>query len=297
MPLRDFLLLVFVCLIWASNNIVSKYVVAHLAVPPLFYAAVRFAVVALAVFPWLRPMPRPRWRLVTVALLMGACNFALLFIGLKTATPSAAAVVLQLAVPITVLLSRVMLNERLDRRRAIGVALTFGGALAVIWDPLGFRISVGLLYVAAATFLGALGAVMMKQMPGVRPLQFQAWVGFASFWPMAALTAGLEPGALQTTLAVGWPFVAAVLFSGLVVSVLAHTVFYWLILRHEANLLSPLTLMTPLATIGLGVLIFRDPFGPRMVLGAAVALTGVLVIALRPGQLHAAVQALRSRIG
>jgi drug/metabolite transporter (DMT)-like permease len=295
MPLRDFLLLVFVCLTWAANNIVSKYVVAELAVPPLFYAAVRFAVVALAVFPWLRPMPRPRWRLVTVALLMGACNFALLFVGLRTAAPSAAAVVAQLGVPSTVLLSRVMLGERLGHRRAVGVALTFAGAMAVMWDPHGFRLSTGLLYVAAATFLGSLGAVMMKQMEGVRPLQFQAWVGFTSFWPMAVLSAGLEPEAAQAALAAGGPFVAAVLFSGLMVSVVAHTSYYGLILRYEANLLSPLTLMTPLATIGLGVLLLGDPFGLRMALGAAVALTGVLIIALRPGQFLLSLRAWQGR--
>lgn len=295
MPLRDFLLLVFVCLTWAVNNIVSKFVVAQLAVPPLFYAAVRFAVVLLAVFPWLRPMPRPRWRLIAVALLMGACNFALLFIGLKTATPSAAAVVVQLGVPITVLLSRVLLGERLGHRRAVGAALTFGGAMAVMWDPHGFRLSTGLLYVVAATFLGSLGAVMMKQLEGVRPLQLQAWVGFASFWPMAALSAGLEPDAVSAALAAGGPFAAAVLFSGLVVSVVAHTLYYSLILRYAANLLSPLTLMTPLATIGLGVLLFHDPFGPRMALGATVALTGVLVVALRPGQSLPAPRAWLSR--
>ena len=51
MALRDFALLVFVCLLWATNNIVSKYVVAYLHAPPLFYAAVRFIIVAAAVFP------------------------------------------------------------------------------------------------------------------------------------------------------------------------------------------------------------------------------------------------------
>ena len=51
MSLRDFGLLALVCLVWASNNIVSKYVVSHLDVPPLFYAAVRFAIVALAACP------------------------------------------------------------------------------------------------------------------------------------------------------------------------------------------------------------------------------------------------------
>lgn len=295
MSVRDFGALALICLIWASNNIVSKYVVSGLSVPPMFYAAVRFAVVTLAVSPWLLPMPRPRWRLVIVALLMGGGNFALLFIGLKTATPSAAAVVGQLGVPITTLLSMLMLDEKIRWRRGIGIALTFVGAMTVMWDPHGFRVSTGLLFVVAAALLGSLGAVMMKQMDGVKPLQFQAWVGFASFWPLAALSAWLEPGQVGAGLAAGWTLVGAVLYSGLVVSVVAHTIYYALIQRYEANLISPLTLMTPLATIGLGVLILHDPFGPRMAVGTVVALAGVLVIALRRNQVAPLLLALRGR--
>lgn len=295
MALRDFALIVLVCLIWASNNIISKFVVADLAVPPLFYAAVRFALVALITLPWLLPMPRPRWRLLVVALLMGGGNFALLFIGLQTATASAAAVVIQLGVPITTVLSMVMLGEQVRWRRGIGITLTLSGALLVMWDPGGFVVSTGLLFVVAAAFLGSLGAVMMKQMGGVRPLQFQAWVGFASFWPLAALSLWLEPGQVQAGISAGWPFLAAVVFSAVVVSVAAHTAYYGLIQRYEANLISPLTLMTPLATIALGVLIMSDPFGPRMAVGTAVALAGVLIIALRPNQVAPLLLAWRNR--
>ncbi|MFP5447871.1 MAG: DMT family transporter [Alphaproteobacteria bacterium] len=295
MALRDFALIVLVCLIWASNNIISKFVVADLAVPPLFYAAVRFALVSLITLPWLLPMPRPRWRLLVVALLMGGGNFALLFIGLQTATASAAAVVIQLGVPITTVLSMVMLGEQVRWRRGIGITLTLSGALLVMWDPGGFVVSTGLLFVVAAAFLGSLGAVMMKQMGGVRPLQFQAWVGFASVWPLAALSIFLEPGQVQAGLAAGWPFLAAVVFSAVVVSVAAHTAYYGLIQRYEANLISPLTLMTPLATIALGVAIMSDPFGPRMAIGTAVALAGVLIIALRPNQVAPLLLAWRNR--
>jgi O-acetylserine/cysteine efflux transporter len=295
MSLRDFGLLVLVCLVWASNNIVSKYVVSHLGLPPLFYAAVRFGLVAVATAPWLWPMPRPRWRLVVVALLMGGGNFALLFVGLKTSTPSAAAVISQLGVPMTTLLSMGMLGEKIHWRRALGIGLTFAGALAVMYDPDGFSISRGLLYVVAAAFAGSLGAVMMKQIEGVKPLQFQAWVGFASFWPLAILSAVLERGQLGEGLAAGWPFFAAVLYSGLVVSVGAHTIYYFLIGRYEANLISPLTLMTPLATIALGVAILHDPFGVRMALGAAIALSGVLIIALRRNQVMPLLLAIRNR--
>ncbi|MCG9915093.1 MAG: DMT family transporter [Phenylobacterium sp.] len=295
MALRDFALIVLICLIWATNNIVSKYVVADLAVPPLFYAAVRFALVGLITLPWLLPMPRPRWRLLVVALLMGGGNFALLFIGLQTATASAAAVVIQLGVPITTLLSMLMLGEKVRWRRGIGISLTLSGALLVMWDPGGFVVSSGLLFVVAAAFLGSLGAVMMKQMDGVRPLQFQAWVGFASFWPLAGLSLWLEPGQVQAGMAGGWPFVIAVVFSAVIVSVAAHTAYYGLIQRYEANLISPLTLMTPLATIALGVLIMSDPFGPRMAIGTAVALAGVLIIALRPNQVAPLLLAWRNR--
>ncbi len=76
---------------------------------------------------------------------------------------------------------------------------------------------------------------MMKQIEGVKPLQFQAWVGFVSVWPLAALSAWLEPGQVQTALHAGWPFAAAALYSALLVSVFAHTIYYLLIGRYEAN--------------------------------------------------------------
>ena len=236
-----------------------------------------------------------RWRLIVVAILMGGGNFALVFLALKTSTPSAVAVVGQLGVPITTLLSMVMLGEKIHWRRGVGIALTFVGVMAVMWDPRGFSISTGLLYVVGSAVAASLGAVMMKQIEGVKPLQFQAWVGFASFWPLLALTALLEPGQVQVGIDAGWPFVAAVLYSGLVVSVGAHTAYYLLIGRYEANLISPLTLMTPLATIALGVAIFDDPFGVRMVAGSAIALTGVLIIALRRNRVMPLLLAIRDR--
>ena len=295
MSFRDFAILAFVCVVWAMNNIVSKFVVTHLGVPPMFYAAMRFAVVSIAVFPWLRDMPRPRWRLVTVGLLMGGGTFSLVFMGLKTASPSAVAIVSQLGVPMTTLLSFFMLGERLTGRRLAGIGLTLAGVLLVMWDPSGFKISAGLLFVVAASAFSSLGAVMMKQMQGVKPLQFQAWVGVSSLIPTLALSILTEPGQVHAALAAGWPFLGAVLFSGLLVSVLAHTLYYGLIQRYEATLISPLTLMTPLATIALGVAITHDVFGVRMALGTALALAGVLVIALRRNQLIALALAFRGR--
>ncbi len=280
MSLRDFLLLVAICLAWAVNNVVSKVVVAEWHVPPLTYAALRFAIVLMATLPWLLPMPRPAWRIVLVGLLMGGGTFALLFIGLKTVSPSEAAIVSQAGVPITTLLSIVMLGERIHWRRALGITLTLVGVLLVVWQP-GFSISAGMLLVLAAAFAGSLGAVLMKQMDEVAPLRFQAWVGMASFVLLAPLAVAGEQAEWHRVVEAGWGFIAALVFSALVVSVMAHTAFYMLIKRYEANLLSPLTLITPLATIGLGVMITGDRLDTLMIVGSAIALLGVLIVAVR----------------
>lgn len=280
MNLRDFLLLVAVCLVWAGNNIISKVVVSDWQVPPLLYAAVRFALVALVTLPWLRPIPRPAWRIVAVGLLMGGGSFALLFMALRTVSPSAAAVVGQAGVPITTVLSILILGERIHWRRALGITMTLVGVLVVVWQP-GLTISAGLLLVLASAASASLGAVMMKQMGDIAPLRFQAWVGMSSALLLAPLALMLETPDWALIAAAGWPLAAAVIFSAIVVSVGAHTLYYGLIARYEANLISPLTLITPLATIAMGIAITNDKLDMRMIVGSAIALTGVLIVAVR----------------
>lgn len=281
MRVRDFLLLGLVCLVWAFNNVLSKIIVTDWAIPPLFYVTLRFSVVALLMLPWLLPMPRPAWRIAAIALTLGGGSFALLFVGLRTTSPSAAAIVLQLGVPFTVLLSILLLGERIHWRRGLGIALTLAGVLIVSWGPHGLSLSSGLWFVGASAFAGAAGAVLMKQVEGVKPFRFQAWVGLISATVLGFMSFLLEDGQWSAAGAAGWPFVAAVLFTAIIVSIGAHSIYYHLIGRYEANLIAPLTLMTPLGTIALGVLIIRDHFDLRMGIGAALAMLGVLIVALR----------------
>ncbi|MFN9375481.1 MAG: EamA family transporter, partial [Novosphingobium sp.] len=160
------------------------------------------------------------------------------------------------------------------------ITLTLIGVLVVVWEP-GFAISAGLLLVLAGAASGSLGAVLMKQMGEIAPLRLQAWVGMTSTLLLVPLSLLLETPDWGQIASVGWSFVAALVFSALVVSVGAHTLFYVLIARYEANLIAPLTLITPLATIAMGVVITNDQLDTQMIVGSAIALTGVLIVALR----------------
>lgn len=297
MTLRDFSLILLVCFLWAMHTVVSKVVVSGMEIPPLYYAAVRYGIVAALAFPWLLPTPRPQWRILLVGFLMGGGGFALFFLGIKTATPSSAAVVSQLGLPITVLLSAAMLRERIDWKRALGIAVTFVGGILVMWDPSsGLPISGGLVLILGSAFAGSLASVMMKQMEGVRPLQFQAWVGFSSVMPLTFLTAGLETDQLTRAVEAGWAFLAALLFSALIVSLVAHTLYYGLLVKYPANLIAPLMIMSPIMTVGLGIAATGDPFDLRMAVGTGIALCGVMIITLRGNPITLLARFLHDRL-
>lgn len=281
MRARDFLLMVLICIVWAYNNVVSKIVVGEWHVPPLAFASIRFLIVSAVTLPWLMPVPKQFGRVAAVALLMGGINFALLFAGLKTVSPSVTAVVIQAGVPFTTLLSVLMLNEHVSWRRGVGIALTLIGILLVLWRPGAFDLGWGTLFILASAFGASLGSVMMKQLDDFEPLHFQAWVGTLSF-PVVGLGSALaEHGQWQAMAAAGWPFVAALGYAALLVSVFAHTAYYGQIRRYDANLVVPLTLMNPLFTFGFGIVFTGDRFDLRMAIGALLALLGVLAIALR----------------
>ncbi len=296
MALRDFFLMILVCLLWAAHTVVSKIVVSGMDIPPLFYAAIRYGIVAAVTLPWLLPAPRPTWRILLIGFLMGGGGFALFFLGIRTASPSSAGIVSQLAIPIMALLSVAMLGERVYWKRGLGIALTFIGGVIVMWNPgTGLPVSGGLLLIVGSAFAGSLAAVMMKQMDGVRPMQFQAWVGLASVVPLTFMTAGFEIDQLAHASRGGWGFLAALLFSALVVSLLAHTVYYGLIAKYPANLIAPLTIMNPLLTVALGIVITGDEFDGRMALGTGIALSGILMITVRRSHIMPLAALVRDR--
>lgn len=283
MPFRSFLLLAIICLVWALNVVVSKLVVDDLAVQPMFYAALRALVVGVVLLPWLRPIPDNFLRVAFVTLALSGASFALLFLGLRYASPASAAVVNLTGAPLTLMFAILILREEIGWRRGLGIAFALAGVGIAIASPSAWDGSFGLIFVAASAALGALGSVLLKRID-LSPLRLQAWAGATSAAMLFPVSFATESGQLASTLAAGWPFLAALVFSSLVVSVYAHTAYFRMLQQYDANLIAPLTLMTPIFTIIAGAAITGDDVGPYLVLGALVAGAGVLIILVRPSR-------------
>jgi O-acetylserine/cysteine efflux transporter len=295
MPVRDVSLLVLLCVIWAANVIVSRIVVTDMAIPPLFYAAMRSLVVVAVLFPWLKWPGKGWWRVALVTTSVSGGGFALLFVGLQDATPSSSAIVQLSGAPITVLLAILILKERVRWRRGIGICMALCGVLVAVASPAGWENSSGLLFVFAGAFVGALGSVYLKTID-LSALQLMAWAGFFSTLLFFPLSLWLESGQSTNSMAAPWRLAGALLFSGLVVSVFAHTVYFHILQRNEAGIVAPITLLTPIFTIMMGAGITGDEVGPLMLAGATLAVGGVLVIAVRPSSTFFKGLLVRTRI-
>lgn len=277
----SFGILMLVNLAWGLNVVVSKIAVDDLGVPPLFYALARSIIVVLVLAPLLRPVPRDLARVLAVGFAITGGSFALFYLGLLSASPAAAGVVTLSGAPLTVLFAIIFLGERVRWRRALGIALAFGGVLIAVTGPNALEASGGLALIFASAVAGALGSVFVKRLD-ISSVRLQAWAAVASIGVLMPLSIGLESGQLNSLTRAPWETAACLAFAGLIVSVGAHTAFFWLLQRHDANQIVPLTLLAPLLTVALGAWLTNDEVGPRLLLGAAVALTGAAIILLRP---------------
>lgn len=288
MSARHFLLLVGVCLIWGLNFIVAKWSLSGTPVivegfegaPPLFFAFIRFALLYAVLGPFLRPIPKKMGLVIGAGLTMGAVQFALLFIGLRFATPSTVAIIVQLAVPFTTILSIIFLSEKVGWVRSIGMGLAFVGASLVVFKPAEFSFTLGLLAAVGGALAAGAGSIFVKRLD-MPVMSVQAWIGLISWPPLLIASMIFESDQISASLAGGWWFFASLVFTVVAVNILGHGGFYFLLRRYDASLVAPLTLMAPLVGVILGVLVLGDPVTWQLVLGGALALAVVAVVAAR----------------
>jgi O-acetylserine/cysteine efflux transporter len=278
---RDLVLLVGITGIWGINLITSKIGVDE--IPPILFTFLRFAIVAIVLTPLLRIQPGQMSAVVVASLLSGALHFALYLAALRRASNvSSVAIASQLGVPFATLLSVALLGEQVRWRRWTGIALSFIGVAIMGFDPqIGQRWE-SLALVVASAFLGALGLIAVKKLRGFSPLELLAWTAWISL-PLLLLTSlrAEQPDFVQLAQDVSWQAWASLGFAAVGASLIAHTGYFHLVQKYPVTSVAPLTTLSPVFSVILGVVLLGDQLTDRIVIGGVCTLVGVLIITLR----------------
>lgn len=277
---HHFAFLVLVNFTFALALVVVKVAMGDM--PPLLFTGLRFFLLAIVLIPFLEWHSGQMRDIVIVAMGAGGIQFSLFYSGIYIADDLSSVVVAsQLGVPFTTLLSMVLLGEYVGWRRWIGMAFAFGGVMIFMFDPRVFGYLDGMLFGIGAALISAVTVIVMRRLKDVPVFQLQAWIAMLS-WPLLfPLSLAIEGDMSVALVNAGWESWAGVVFAAFISNLVAHAGLYYLIQRYEVSLISPLTLMTPIFAIILGVTLLSDELTARMLFGGAVALFGVLIVSLR----------------
>lgn len=276
----DLLQLISIAVIWGVNNILAKIAVD--ALPAMMTVAVRFVFV-LAVLIWfIRMPPRAMWRPFALMLLfVGPLHFGIQYAGLKVATDIAPMVVaMQLWAPASVVFAALLLKEVVSPLRWAGVIVAFLGTASMTFDPAVFAQGGALFLVALASVSYGLGAVLVRKLAGMNVWATQAWIALAIVPTMVGASLAFETGQVAAAQSAHWIVWAALIFGGLVSSIVANAFLFSLVQKYEVSRTTPYLLMTPVISFTLAALVLHNQITPQILFGAALTIGGVLLVAI-----------------
>ena len=278
---RDLVLVTVVCLAWAGNFLTSK--LALLEFPPLLFTALRLCLLAVMLAPFIKAPPRGQWpRLAAVAICNGVLHFGLSFWSLSlSATLASPAIVMQSYVPMAALLAWWWLGERVHWKTGTAIGLSFVGVLVLGFDPTVLDSPAALLLMLVSAFFLAIGTVLMRGLRGMDLFSQQGWTAVIGVAPLLLASWLIEPHPVEEIAAASWVAWLGVVYAALVASLLGHGIYYLLMQRHPVAQVTPYLLAAPLLATILGIVFLHDQVGPRLWIGGAMVLGGVLAIALR----------------
>jgi drug/metabolite transporter (DMT)-like permease len=278
-------------LVWGLNFAMIKFALA--AFTPLAFNAVRFCIASLLVAAVMQaqdglslPAREHRWRIVGLGVIGNVLYQGCFIVGLSLTRAGTASLILAITPVITALLSTLTGHERPGVRTWGGAALSISGIGLITGTGLsveGPQAIMGDLILLGAAVAWALYTVgsreMVRTYGSVRTTAWTMWVGTAGL-----LILGAPSLARQTWTGLDWRAWGGLGFSAVFGIALAYLIWYRGVEKIGNTRTSIFSNLTPVvAMIAAAVLLGERP-SQWALLGAAVTLTGVMVVRSDPGR-------------
>ncbi len=274
-------------LLWASGFVVTKLGVAF--AEPFTFLLYRFVIVTvlLAMLALATGAPWPRtWRFVghiaVVGLFLQAMYLGGVYTAIARGIPAGiSALIVGVQPIITAVVVGPLLGERVRARQWLGLVLGFLGIGLVLWHKL--SLDIGQLEGVAWNVVGLVGITVATLYQKKYCSQMDWRSGGVIQYGAAAVVTYAMTLIMGETGAIAWSrdIIIAYAWLILVLSIGAISLLGWLIRRGEASrVASMFYLVPPTAALG-SWLLFHETLGPLALLGMAITVVGVALVARR----------------
>ena len=280
------------CGIWGSTWLFIKLGLTVL--PPLTFAGIRFLFASLILLALILargvrwPRKRRDWFVIAVVgLLQFSLNYGLVFWGEQRITSGLAAVLQSTFPAFGLVIAHFYLpNERITGKKVVGVLLGFTGIAIIFSQQLsiaGQSALLGSVALVLSAFCGSYGNVLVKAYgTQIDPFVLAAGQMICGFPPLLALGIATEGNPFH----LHWTGRAILAMAYLVIvgSVMAFTLFYWLVRHMDVLNTMLIALVTPVVAVVLGMMVLDEQLNWRLFAGAACIISGIGFIVLRKRQ-------------
>jgi len=277
--LRGYTLIVVLSVIWGMAFVAIKR--ADLELSSISLTLLRWFIVA-AVFLVLYPVlakPKTKFerkdfpRLLVVALTSVDIYHLSLNAAEKTVNASLAGLLISLSPLTTVLLSGMVLHEKIHRRLGLALVLAISGAVLISSPDLSVSAGVGPALVVVAALASGTYTVASKPLVGkYGPFPVAAWTTFLGTAILLPLSSPNLIEQAQGLSEVGW---ASVLYLAILSTVVANLIFFTLVNRQAVSKLGVQLYLVPIVSAAGGALVLKESFGLPTLVGGALLLIAV----------------------
>jgi O-acetylserine/cysteine efflux transporter len=277
---RDAFLALAIVFVWGTNFVVIR--LGLNALPPLFFATLRFVFVFAPAFLFLRK-PNVAWaNLAFYGLCIGLIQFGFLFIAMNGhISPGLASLVVQMQVFFTIGLAMWRTGERIKPHQAAAFALAVAG-MGVIAAHNGQGTTIpGVALVLLAALGWALGNQAGREAGAVNMLAYVVWAAMFSVPPLLILSLLMEgPAAIANGIRHATPITwAAVAYQSAGNTMFGYACWGWLLSRYPAATVAPMSLLVPVIGFAASAIVLGEPL-PLWKIGATLLIMAGLAVNL-----------------
>ena len=281
MPLKHLLILLFIAFAYGSAFPITKLALNDF-VPPILMASLRMGIVLIILIPfWRFKIPNKKYlpSLIAFSISMGVLVYVFMTLSLYHSSIISPVIVgSQLAIPFGVLLSGLMLGEKISQKKWVLVFCAFFGIVIIFFDPELANNFLGLFYAGLMALFFGLAQVYSRQLKSLDVSLTNAFTGLFGFIILLILSYFLEGDTILNIKSISNNTWAYISYQAIIVSLGAHLLMFYLYKFYTVGQIFPSYSLFPIFGIGLSFLIFGEIPTLLFLIGSIIVLTSVFLL-------------------
>ena len=281
MPLKHLLILLFIAFAYGSAFPITKLALND-SVPPILMASLRMGIVLIILIPfWRFKIPNKKYlpSLIAFSISMGVLVYVFMTLSLYHSSIISPVIVgSQLAIPFGVLLSGLMLGEKISQKKWVLVFCAFFGIVIIFFDPELANNFLGLFYAGLMALFFGLAQVYSRQLKSLDVSLTNAFTGLFGFIILLILSYFVEGDTVLNIKSISNNTWAYISYQAIIVSLGAHLLMFYLYKFYTVGQIFPSYSLFPIFGIGLSFLIFGEIPTLLFLIGSIIVLTSVYLL-------------------